>query len=282
MVQEAQLTNSERVEVQHFAENGYLIFDPEIDDIDALAHDLLTEVPYPQLNGRNHNRVQDHWRHNDSVKRLATLPAVLDKLEFLYQRQAIPFQTLNFPVGTEQATHSDSIHFNSIPERWMCGVWIALEDVDENNGPLHYYPGSHKLPVLGMHDFGLSPQDYGDLSESYPIYERIVKEMLDASDFKPVEVQMKKGQALIWEANLFHGGSPIRDPNRTRLSQVTHYFFGGCSYYGPLQSDVPLGKIVWRNMENIATGEPAPHTYNGRPAIAPMYNGFPQMLTLAD
>jgi ectoine hydroxylase-related dioxygenase (phytanoyl-CoA dioxygenase family) len=37
----------------------------------------------------------------------------------------------------------------------MCGVWIALEDVDERNGPLVYLPGSHKLPELYLTNFGL-------------------------------------------------------------------------------------------------------------------------------
>ena len=33
-----------------------------------------------------------------------------------------------------------------MPEGFMCGVWVALEDMDMENGPLVYYPGSHKLP----------------------------------------------------------------------------------------------------------------------------------------
>jgi ectoine hydroxylase-related dioxygenase (phytanoyl-CoA dioxygenase family) len=30
----------------------------------------------------------------------------------------------------------------------MCGVWVALEDMSEGAGPLEYYPGSHKWPIL--------------------------------------------------------------------------------------------------------------------------------------
>ena len=26
----------------------------------------------------------------------------------------------------------------------MCGVWVALEEVTPDNGPLCYYPGSHR------------------------------------------------------------------------------------------------------------------------------------------
>lgn len=279
---ESSFTNSETAEIKQFAEQGYLIIDPQIEDIDEIAVDLRDNVPYPIHNGRPHNRVQDYWSQNASVRSLACLPKVLETLELLYQRRPIPFQTLNFPVGTEQRTHSDTIHFNSIPERWMCGVWVALEDIDEDNGPLHYYPGSQKLPVYATHDFGMSPQDYSDLSESYPLYEDAIAEILEASNFERVELKLKKGQALIWDANLLHGGSPIRDANRTRLTQVTHYVFEGCAYYGALQSDIPLGKMVWRQVHNIIDGSYVVHRYNGRAAVAPQFDGSPRMLTLAD
>ena len=41
----------------------------------------------------------------------------------------------------------------------MCGVWMALEDVHEDNGPLHYYPKSHKLPFYEMSDMGIKGSD---------------------------------------------------------------------------------------------------------------------------
>jgi hypothetical protein len=226
----SRFSNAEAGMIRQFAEQGYLIFDPDLENIDDLASDLRDNVPYPIKDGKAYNRVQDYWRHNTSVRKIACHPNILATLQLIYQRPVIPFQTLNFPVGTEQAAHSDTIHFNSIPERWMCGVWVALEDIDHDNGPLFYFPGSHRLPIFNMHDFGLSPQDYSGLEESYPLYERIVADMLDASGFKRVELSLKKGQALLWEANLFHGGGEIHDRDRTRLSQVTHYYFEGCAY----------------------------------------------------
>jgi len=33
----------------------------------------------------------------------------------------------------------------------------------------------------------------------------------------------KKGQALIWHSGLVHGGSPVKDPSKTRNSFVVHY-----------------------------------------------------------
>jgi hypothetical protein len=67
-------------------------------------------------------RVQDAWTTDPDVKAIATNAAILALLGKLYGREALPFQTLNFPVGTEQHPHSDSIHFSSLPERLMCGV----------------------------------------------------------------------------------------------------------------------------------------------------------------
>ncbi|NJN44140.1 MAG: phytanoyl-CoA dioxygenase family protein, partial [Anaerolineae bacterium] len=66
-----------------------------------------------------------------------------------------PFQTLDFRVGSEQRAHPDTVHFNSYPPRFLAGVWVALEDVGEDNGTLFYYPGSHKLPEAGFAELGL-------------------------------------------------------------------------------------------------------------------------------
>ena len=64
---------------------------------------------------------------------------------------------------------------------------------------------------------------------------------------------IKKGHALVWSANLLHGGSPANDPERTRKSQVTHYFFEGTRYYTPLMSkDLTTEEgIFWRDPEWI-------------------------------
>jgi hypothetical protein len=74
-------------------------------------------------------RVGDAWRFNPDVRAIAANTRVIEILSAVYGRKAWPFQTLNFPVGTQQHYHSDSVHFSSIPERFMCGVWVALEDI---------------------------------------------------------------------------------------------------------------------------------------------------------
>ncbi len=192
-------------------------------------------------------RVQDAWKSRECVKKIALHAPVLDFLNQLYGKKPLPFQTLNFPVGTEQAIHSDAVHFNCHPnDGSLCGVWVALEDVDEDNGPLVYYPGSHRLPELYPVNFGLRPG--APNSE----YEKKMAGFLKHLDFEPRKTVLRKGQALIWAANLLHGGDSVKDKTRTRLTQVTHYFFEGSEFYWtPLLSDMPAGKIVRRYPEAI-------------------------------
>ena len=101
----------------------------------------------------------DAWKISDAARGVALAPAVLAALDQLYGRTPRPFQTLNFPIGTQQPAHSDSMFFSASPPKFMCGVWIALEDMDTENGPLVYYPGSHKLPTPTV---DLVEQEIGD------------------------------------------------------------------------------------------------------------------------
>lgn len=265
LLETAGLDEETREQVRFFAENGYVIVDPRIPDatIEAVNESLR---PYfkPNQDGfyADETRIQDAWTFNEHVKEVAIAPRVLELLRILYRREPIPFQTLNFRVGSQQRTHSDIIHFDSIPYGYMCGVWTALEDVDLRNGPLHYYHASHRLPRFDMHDLGITAA--GTVGyEKYHLYEDFVEELMKEKRGERIEVQLERGQSLIWSANLFHGGSPIVDNGRTRLSQVTHFYFEGCLYYTPLFSDAGLGKLVTRKVHDVRTGRLVPQFYNG-------------------
>ncbi|NET43555.1 MAG: phytanoyl-CoA dioxygenase [Okeania sp. SIO2B3] len=257
--------------VKQFAEQGYIIIDDlGIENI-AETTDRIVKDLTPIYGDKGkvesawiyHDRIQDAWTFNQDVKKIATSPKIINLLKILYQREPIPFQTLNFKFGTQQSTHSDSIHFSSMPARFMCGVWIALEDIDANNGPLHYYPGSHKLPMFDLNDLGITGSYQNKPYDVYPIYEEFLQSLIEHNGLKKVELYVKKGQALIWAANLLHGGSPVLDKNRTRYSQVTHYYFSDCMYYIPLLSDPFLHRIHLKEVRNIMTEKVVDHIYNG-------------------
>jgi ectoine hydroxylase-related dioxygenase (phytanoyl-CoA dioxygenase family) len=253
--------------VERFARDGYVIIDPEIpaDVIETVVEqisDKFQQTYHPYY--ADTRRLQDGWAVFPAIKEIATAARVLEILSALYGRDPIPFQTLNFRVGSEQKTHSDTIHFHCVPNLFMAGVWVALEDIDLRNGPLHYYPQSHKLPVYSMSDLGVMASSPDNLYEHYWMYENFAEALMRSTELERAEMQVERGQALIWSANLFHGGSPILDPGRTRLSQVTHYFFSDCLYYTPLLSDMALGKTSLRKIVDLRSGEIVKHSYNGK------------------
>ena len=211
---------------------------------------------------RGSRRIQDAWKFDDDVHAIASNPTVLALLGKLYGRPAFPFQTLNFPVGTQQAAHADAVHFSSLPERFMCGVWLAMEDVPAEAGPLFYVPGSHRWPIvtnsmIGRRGFGT------ELGSAQAPYGAAWEALCKAHKAQEVEFLARKGQAFIWCANLLHGGSRQTDPTLTRWSQVTHYFFEDCIYYTPAFSDEAIGKLALRNLFSIHDGKPRHNSYLG-------------------
>ena len=63
---------------------------------------------------------------------------------------------------------------------------------------------------------------------------------------------LKKGDFLIWDANLLHGSPMCLDNSRTRLSQVTHYHFSDVElFYNPAFSRAREGKYVRRQVQFI-------------------------------
>ncbi|MDQ6480889.1 phytanoyl-CoA dioxygenase family protein [Dyadobacter sp. LHD-138] len=254
-LEQSTLDSTTKEQIKHYAERGYLILDTELPES---TFDRIVEILAPHYTSP---RLQDAWNITPLVKDIAGCPKVLDMLNILYRRTPFPFQTLNFRVGSQQKTHSDAIHFHSVPERFMCGVWVALEDIDETNGPLHYYPGSHKLPFYNMSDISLSGSKAPGAYTQYLEYENFVQKLMEATGQKKEVFKVKKGQALIWSATLFHGGEPILREGSSRHSQVTHYFFSDCMYYSPLWSDMPVEKMFMRRPVNILTGEIVENKY---------------------
>lgn len=255
--------------------DGFAVIDFQEPQFDALVEDVGREVfePLPWerwRTGELHElRVAEAWQVNESVRRLAANAHVIDLLSRIYGRQAFPFQTLNFGSGSQQPAHVDLAHFASSPELFMAGVWLALEDVAEDAGELFYYPGSHHWPVFHNDHVGRAPAREDDPYADHDRLDRAWAKLRETYGVEPRLFRPRKGQALIWAAGLHHGGAPHRDRRRSRLSQVTHYFFEDCAYWTPLMSDPFAGRIAYRTgLRNIATGEPVVNRPGGRPTPA--------------
>ena len=236
-----------------FEENGYLIFKPKIDPvIFQAAKDFTIAIDRegPALRSgnwtRGHTCPQNpgsciHDRYDQKgVVGLAEDWSTRAVIAAVHGMTPYTFQSLNYPRSSLAFTHSDYVHFGTYPPNAMTAVWVALEDIHKDAGPLFYYPGSHKMPFLNMQDLSLKTVQDGQ----YPAYQAKIESIAEHMGYKRATFVPKKGEALMWHANLLHGGPLPINPGITRLSQVVHYHFYEMEYgWQPVASRLDQNKV---------------------------------------
>jgi ectoine hydroxylase len=214
-------------------QNGYMIipsfFSDKVDSINAEIERLKEENKVDfNFTGR---KIMDAWQYSENINSGFRDEQLLKVFEFIFQKRPIPFQTINFIYGSEQKPHSDSIHMTTEPLGYLAAVWIALEDIQEGSGELIYYPSSHKLNYVMSEDYDTGNNALLIGEHNYNNYEDKIDQVIKQHNFQPQNFHAKKGDILIWHANLLHGGSPINNPSLTRKSMVAHYYAEGVLCY---------------------------------------------------
>lgn len=146
-------------------------------------------------------------------------------MDTMFGEYASLFQSINFIEGSEQAPHSDGIHMSTFPKGFLAAAWIALEPVNEDNGQLVYYPGSHKLPIVNCNDFDSGSTQLMIGKKANKQFEKKIGDVIKENDLKPEYFNAYTGDVLIWHGNLIHGGTPIKKLGSTRKSMVLHYMW---------------------------------------------------------
>ncbi|MFP3833731.1 phytanoyl-CoA dioxygenase family protein [Chryseobacterium sp. SIMBA_028] len=209
-----------------YDDNGYMILRNFLSP--DTAEKINTEIEKLMNDGtlkfRYGGKLMFAIHHSEVIKNIGSDKNLLEFLSVLLDGKAKLFQSINFINGSQQKTHSDSIHMTTYPLGGLLGVWIALEDVDENNGALHYIPGSHKLPYFLNSDYDNEGNALRIGKKSYKAYEEFLENKVKEMGLKKEIFKAKKGDLLIWHANILHGGEPHTDKNRTRKSLVYHFF----------------------------------------------------------
>ncbi|MBX3257059.1 MAG: phytanoyl-CoA dioxygenase family protein [Chitinophagaceae bacterium] len=215
-----------REKIMEWSEKGYMILDGLISerDADRINTDIDELLRDGKIRFTNGNKLMFANRQSGFINAVTYLPGLKALLQFLLDKKVVPFQTINFIKGSEQKAHSDSIHMTTYPLGYLIAVWIALEDVNGENGPLFYYPGSHKLPFLMNSDYNEGATLLTLGKKEYTDYEDALQEMLEERKLRKQPFLAKKGDVLIWHANLVHGGAPILNEALTRRSMVIHYY----------------------------------------------------------
>ena len=172
----------------------------------------------------NRNKLMFAFKKSKLIREIAEDNELIQLLSFLLDKDVLLFQTINFIRGSEQRPHSDSIHMTTYPLGYLIAGWLALEDTSRENGPLCYFPGSHRLPYLLTPDFNEGQTKFTLGKKDYQDYENMIDDEIRENRLEKKDFYAKKGDLFIWHANLLHGGEPILDKTRTRKSMVMHYF----------------------------------------------------------
>lgn len=247
----------------NFDKNGYVIlniknFSKKIDIINKKIQKRIERKNIKTNPSAFHYnsspRIVEGWKFIKEIKQIAYDKELNKILKFLKNnKKPIPFSTINFIRGTEQPLHSDYIHFATTPDFYLVGVWMALEDINKNAGPLAIVEKSHKFPVLNNEKLKLKiPTNEKELKRNYTIYENKVKKILKKKKSSIKELMIKKGEIIIWDANLLHGAFKIKNKKLTRKSLVFHYHFSGCiKYYNPIYSLTSKNIYAERDLKKI-------------------------------
>jgi Phytanoyl-CoA dioxygenase (PhyH) len=120
--------------------------------------------------------------------------------------------------------HQDYSYWTRTLPMAHLSCWIGLDDSTTENGCVHYVPGSHRWNLLPREEFA---------SDMDKIKGVLTSEQIN--EFKPVAIELKKGECSFHHPLMVHGSYENRT-NRPRRAVVINVFRDGvCS-----ASDEPL------------------------------------------
>ncbi|RBP48356.1 phytanoyl-CoA dioxygenase family protein [Arenicella xantha] len=164
-------------------------------------------------------KLNDLFLSQPEIRKLIVGDELAPLLKGLLAGTPMVCNTLNFEFGSQQDYHFDTFYMPSPTPNKMVASWIALEDSTQYNGPLSYYPGSHKIPP-----YQFSSGSTIVVEDELPAFREYIYDEIEKRGLQAETLLAERGDVLIWHSQLFHGGSEITDKSKTRKSLVTHYF----------------------------------------------------------
>lgn len=157
-------------------------------------------------------RMMHPHRVSDVAMRYMLHPAFAAILTPLLGEAPIAAQSMLYwkpPTARGQAFHQDNFYLKVHPGTCVA-AWVALDEIDEENGCLFVAPGSHRLDIF-------CPEE-ADPTVSFTNHYVPVPEGLPQ-----LPVRMAAGDVLFFGGNLIHGSFPNHSATRFRRSFICHY-----------------------------------------------------------
>jgi phytanoyl-CoA hydroxylase len=164
-------------------------------------------------------KFNDLFLECDEIRNCNLHPRLVPILDALLDGPPVACNSLNFIQGSEQTEHIDSWFMPPPTPDKMVVTSVCLEDVHPDAGPLFYLPGSQKIPPYRFSNGTIRAID-AEIDQCHAYLDQAIEER----SLKREIFLGRKGDVFIWSCQIAHGGSPIKDPKRTRKSLVTHYW----------------------------------------------------------
>jgi ectoine hydroxylase-related dioxygenase (phytanoyl-CoA dioxygenase family) len=129
------------------------------------------------------------------------------------------------PKARGQDFHQDNFYLRVKPGTCIA-AWIAIDDVDPENGGLMVAPGTQGMEVV-------CPEKTSERSKFFTDHHVPIP-----AGYEATPVVMKAGDVLFFNGSLIHGSYPNQSADRFRRSLIFHYVPASCvevaSGYRPL------------------------------------------------
>ena len=242
MLVKAMRLETKKSQVEHYRREGYVLvkglFDgAETDYLRTYFTDMVESGGdgwaeggvHPESDDplKRYPRLLQPHRGDDVAMKYMIDERIRRWLTSFYGREPLAVQTMVYfkpPGARGQALHQDQRYLRAEPGTCMA-AWLALEDIDEENGCLTIVPGTHDVPMLCP---GTSDSTKSFTGDQVPV----------PAAMKEIPVIMKQGDVLFFNGSLVHGSGPNLSADRFRRIIVGHYIEGSAEkvahYYFPV------------------------------------------------
>ena len=198
-----------------------------------------------KFEGNHTTRTYNLLAHSEIWQQVPVHQSVLPLVEHVLGKECLISSLASIAIGPgerAQVLHADDqVQPLAKPHvATVCNSMWALTDFTEENGATRLVPGSHLWSTHDYQSIGLPHPDtiVDGEKENYRKYEEFIISLVKENNAQAVPICLKKGQALIWEANLLHGGT-FTEFKKSRKVQAIHYFLENSeTYYHPMFSNL--------------------------------------------
>jgi len=198
-----------RAQIRQFNTQGYIcpldVFTPAQAAANRRYFDALMAAA--KAHGHNSYSINGWHRHCRGIYDLLHEPRILDYVQDLLGPNLVSVMTHYFckePGEQKQVSwHQDASYWPLTPSK-VVTAWLAIDDVDEENGPMTAIPGSH------LH--GQIPFEHSTAAEQNVLGQSVHDPLRWGGE--PVAFTMRAGQLSLHTDLLLHGSAPNRSTRR--------------------------------------------------------------------